>query len=111
MKFSKWQWRAAFAIDVVIKFALIYGSAVLASLGLVVNAGIEGVVYFMIPAVAASILNFVYLMLGGRVVNSLQWPALRHRPFHGALVLIVANAAFVGSWTLLFSFRGGGVVA
>jgi hypothetical protein len=66
----------AFAIDVLFKFALTYGGAVLASLGLIINAGIEGVVDFVIVAVAASTLSFVYLMLGRRAVSSLQWPVL-----------------------------------
>ena len=48
----------------------------LASLGLIVNAGIEGIVDFVIVAVATPTLNFVYLMLGRRVVNLLQWPVL-----------------------------------
>ena len=108
MNFSKWQWRTAFAIDVLIKFALTYGGAVLGSLGLIVNTGVEGIVTFMIPAVAASILNFVYLMLGRRIVGSLRSPVLwRHLALQVVLVLMVANAMFVGSWTVLFFFPAG----
>ena len=84
----------------------------LASLSLVVNAGIEDIVDFMIPAVAASTLNFVYLMLGRRVVSLLRWQVLwQHRALQVVPILMVANAMFVGSWIVLFSFHGGIVAA
>jgi hypothetical protein len=108
MKFSKWQWRAAFVLDVLFKFMLAYGGAILASLGLVVLVGIEYVVEFSIVAVAMASLNVVYLLLGQRAVAAIDWPMIAYRPILRAiLVLICGNAMFAGSLIALFSFQGG----
>lgn len=109
MNFSKWQWRAAFALDVLLKFVLAYSGAILASLGLVVQAGAEYVVGFAIVAIAMAALNAVYLMLGQRAVVALNWPRpARHPVLQAILILIFANAMFAGSFIILFSFQGQG---
>ena len=108
MNVSKWQWIVVFALDVLFKFMLAYGGAILASLGLVVLAGIGYVVEFVIAAVSMSSLNAVYLLLGQRVVAALDRPWLvRHPLLQAGSILICANAMFSGSLISLFSFHGG----
>src|SRR2546429_229757 len=108
MSVSKWQWRMAFALDVLVKFIVTYGGAVLGSLGIVILGGIAYVIEFAILAVAMATLNAVYLLLGQRAVGALNWPRLAQHPVQRAvLILICANAMFAGSLILLFSFQGG----
>jgi len=62
----------AFALDVLVKFIVTYGGAVLGSLGFVVLGGIAYVIEFAILAVAMATLNGVYLLLGQRAVAALD---------------------------------------
>lgn len=107
MNFSARQWWVGFALDVVIKAALLYFSAVLISLGVILTGGIGPAIPFVLIAVSISGLYFLCLFFGERFVAWLGSadPERRHA-FRPALVLIFTNVLFVVSFTVLVSATG-----
>lgn len=56
-----WQWRVIFVTDVLIKSLLIYASAAVTTLGLMIVSGFEPVMPIILVAISISSLHFICL--------------------------------------------------
>jgi len=109
------RWRAVFIIDLILKFLLLYGGAVLASLGMIIMDGIEIVIYFIIFAAAMAVLNVMFLMIAARLIASLRCRFMMQHTVLQAVVEVICAAAIFGLiMTLLFwlghDFEGGALM-
>lgn len=102
------RWRSVFVVDVILKFLLLYGGAILASLGMIVMGGIEPAIYFVIFAAALAVLNVMCLMLGSRLVASFRCPLMMQYPaLWTVAVAICATGMFGGILAALFGLGHG----
>ncbi|MGJ4994594.1 hypothetical protein ACQR0Z_09295 [Bradyrhizobium sp. HKCCYLS3077] len=102
------RWYAVFIVDAIIKFLLLYGSAVLVSLGMIITGGIEAVIYFAIVAAAMAVLTVTFLIMGARLAALLPWQFITQHPVFQVFVEIVCASAIFGMvMTLLFSLGSG----
>ncbi|GLH77498.1 hypothetical protein SSBR45G_24060 [Bradyrhizobium sp. SSBR45G] len=102
------RWYAVFIVDAIFKFLLLYGGAVLVSLGMIIMEGIEPVIYFSIVAAAMAVLTVMFLIMGSRLAALLPWPFMTRHPVSRTVVEIVCATAIFGAvMTLLFSLGSG----
>lgn len=104
--FSAWQWRLIFVLDVLVKSSLIYLSAAVATLGLIILSGFEPIVPIVLVGISISGLHFLCCYFAIRVIERFK---LKHVDLHRArfpLLLFFANFLFAAILAVILSVGG-----
>ena len=99
-------WRVIFVLDVLIKSSLIYLSAAVTTLGLIIMSGLEPVVPIILVGFSLSSLHFICLYIAIRFIARFK---LRYVPSDRAgflLLLVFANVLFAAILTAFLSLGG-----
>jgi hypothetical protein len=104
---SVWQWRVIFVLDVLIKSSLIYLSAAVTTLGLIITSGFEPIVPIILVGISISSLHFLCLYFAIRFIEQFKLNHVESNLARFALLLLFSNILFVAILTVVLSVNGG----
>jgi len=104
---SVWQWRVIFVLDVLGKSSLIYLSAAVTTLGLIIKSGFEPIVPIILVGISISSLHFLCLYFAIRLIARFKLNHVESNIARFGLLLVFANTLFVAMLTVVLSVRGG----
>jgi hypothetical protein len=104
MNFSVWQWRVIFVLDVLIKASLMYATAVMITLGLIVLSGFGPLMPVVLMAASLSALHLLSIFFGNRFADRVEGKGTKlPAGLKFWFVLIFSNILFVVSFALILS--------
>lgn len=101
------QWRVMFVLDVLSKSSLIYLSAAVTTLGLIITSGFEPIVPIILVGISISSLHFLCLYFAIRLIARFKLNHVESNLARFALLLVFANTLFVAILTVVLSVNGG----
>lgn len=104
---SVWQWRVIFVLDVLIKSSLIYLSAAVITLGLIITSGFEPIAPIILVGISISGLHFLSLYFAIRFIERFKLNHVESNLARFALLLVFANILFVAILAVVLSVDGG----
>jgi hypothetical protein len=97
------QWRVIFVMDVLIKSSLIYLSAAVTTLGLIITSGFEPIVPIILVGISISSLHFLCLYFAIRVIAQFNLNHVESNFLRFVRLLVFANIFFVAILTVVLS--------
>lgn len=103
---TSWQWRIVFVLDVLIKSSLIYLSAAVTTLGLIITGGFEPIVPIILAGISISGLHFLCIYFAIRFVARCKLDHVESSFARFASLLTFSNILFVAIITAVLSVNG-----